>query len=120
MENTQVDQNLMKIKLTTLCNLPKPIFVNHEYFTLEINKNKIYAEIKIIKDELKFFHTDYKDYYYLPVEDCAIHKSLATFVDKRPDICLVCILGDGILPCMPGLRRICHRQAVLPEDEGES
>ncbi len=29
-----------------------------------------------------FFFPNYKDYYYLPLEDKAIHKSLATFVDK--------------------------------------
>ena len=32
--------------------------------------------------ELKYFYSNYKDYYYLPQEDMAIHKSLATFVDK--------------------------------------
>ncbi len=31
---------------------------------------------------LKYFYEDYKDYYYLPLEDCAIHKSVAEFVDK--------------------------------------
>lgn len=32
--------------------------------------------------ELKHFYENYKDYYYLPAEDCAIHKSVAGFVDK--------------------------------------
>lgn len=31
---------------------------------------------------LKYFYTNYKDYYYLPDEDMAIHKSVAQFVDK--------------------------------------
>lgn len=32
--------------------------------------------------ELKYFYPNYKDYYYLPAEDMAIHKSVATYVDK--------------------------------------
>lgn len=32
---------------------------------------------------LKYFYSNYKDYYYLPKEDTAIHKSVATFVDKE-------------------------------------
>ena len=31
---------------------------------------------------LKFFYDNYKDYYYLPEEDTAIHKSVASFVDS--------------------------------------
>ena len=33
--------------------------------------------------ELKYFYPNYKDYYYLPAEDCAIHKSVGTYVDKN-------------------------------------
>ncbi len=33
------------------------------------------------KDTLRFFFTPYRDYYYLPQEDTAIHKSVACFVD---------------------------------------
>lgn len=32
--------------------------------------------------ELKYFYPNYKDYYYLPTEDMAIHKSVASYVDK--------------------------------------
>lgn len=37
----------------------------------------------IIEDDLKFFFDNYRDYYYLPAEDTAIHKSVAGFVDKN-------------------------------------
>lgn len=45
------------------------------------------AEIKSYKfdeftGELKTFFKDYKDYYYLPAEDYAIHKSVGEFVDR--------------------------------------
>lgn len=32
---------------------------------------------------LKFFFPDYKNYYYLPAEDTAVHKSVAEFVDQE-------------------------------------
>ncbi|MBQ8598304.1 MAG: ribonuclease H-like domain-containing protein [Lachnospiraceae bacterium] len=38
--------------------------------------------IPIYEEELKYFYASYKDYYYLPTEDVAMHKSIAAFVDK--------------------------------------
>lgn len=38
--------------------------------------------IPVISGTLKYFFKDYRDYYYLPMEDCAIHKSIAQFVEK--------------------------------------
>lgn len=39
--------------------------------------------ISIYEEELKYFYANFKDYYYLPIEDTAIHKSIAAFVDKE-------------------------------------
>lgn len=39
--------------------------------------------IPIYEEELKYFYANYKDYYYLPTEDTAMHKSIASFVDKE-------------------------------------
>lgn len=39
--------------------------------------------VPIYEEELKYFYANYKDYYYLPTEDAAIHKSIAAFVDKE-------------------------------------
>jgi hypothetical protein len=42
---------------------------------------------------MKYFYAGYKDYFYLPDEDTAIHKYIASYVDKdnkvpaRPDNC---------------------------------
>ena len=83
LESIKIDNDILRINLKTLCTIPKVIDIGNEYFNLNIYNNKINARIRIVNEELKFFHTDYKEYYYLPVEDCAIHKSLATFVDKN-------------------------------------
>lgn len=40
-------------------------------------------KIPLYEEELKYFYSNYKNYYYLPAEDMAMHKSVATFVDKE-------------------------------------
>ena len=40
-------------------------------------------KIPIYEEELKYFYSNYKDYYYLPTEDVALHKSVAGFVDQE-------------------------------------
>lgn len=37
--------------------------------------------LPLITETLYFFYRDYKNYFYLPAEDKAIHKSVATYVD---------------------------------------
>ena len=37
----------------------------------------------IVAGELKFFFDNYREYYYLPAEDMAVHKSVASYVDKN-------------------------------------
>ncbi len=51
------------------------------YFTAY--KNSFKMKIDIYTGELKHFHKEYKDYYYLPNEDMAVHKSVAFYVDKN-------------------------------------
>ncbi|MFP4698160.1 MAG: ribonuclease H-like domain-containing protein [Eubacteriales bacterium] len=60
--------------------LPKPINYKNKYFSLDIKEKSILIKISIIKDELKHFFSDYKNYYYLPKEDQAIHKSVGLYV----------------------------------------
>ena len=42
--------------------------------------------VPVREGELKYFYANYKDYYYLPEEDLALHKSVATFVEKEKRI----------------------------------
>lgn len=38
--------------------------------------------VPIYEEEMKYYYADYKNYYYLPAEDVAIHKSVAAFADR--------------------------------------
>lgn len=63
--------------------LPEPIssLVDGCYFTGNGNQGLI--KVPLFEGELKYFYSNYHDYYYLPSEDMAIHKSVAEFVDKN-------------------------------------
>jgi len=62
--------------------LPKPVSAaaNGCYFRGEGSEAVI--KVPVYDGELKYFYSNYKDYYYLPDEDIALHKSVAGFVDK--------------------------------------
>lgn len=59
---------------------------------LSVTKNTIYLNgvdeqatlyLPLLKGELKHYFKDYKNYYYLPKEDMAVHKSVATYVEPE-------------------------------------
>lgn len=41
------------------------------------------CRVELYEGELKFFYPNFKDYYYLPFEDAAVHKSVGEYVDKN-------------------------------------
>lgn len=50
---------------------------------LQVCENEICLRLRMLQGELKHFFPNYKDYYYLPREDMALHKSVSQFVDKE-------------------------------------
>lgn len=68
---------------TLLYPVLKRITIGKQNIFLMVNDNKLTLRITLIQEELKYFYHNYKDYYYLPVEDTAIHKSVAFYVDKE-------------------------------------
>lgn len=62
--------------------VPKRISYGTDDFYLTSYQDTTRLSVKIYDGELKFFYPNYKDYYYLPQEDTAIHKSVAFYVDK--------------------------------------
>lgn len=63
--------------------LPKRVSYGNDIFYFTAFDTTLNMRIKIYSGELKYFYPDYKDYYYLPVEDKSIHKSVAFYVDKN-------------------------------------
>lgn len=74
-------QKELLIYFTLSTVLPKPISChgNDCYFSGRNNDGML--KVPIFCEEMKYFYSDYKNYYYLPHEDMAIHKSVSTYVD---------------------------------------
>ena len=66
----------------TEISVPIPIDVKLENWFINLSGPEINLCIDLYEGELKFFYPNYSDYYYLPMEDRAIHRSLAEFVDR--------------------------------------
>lgn len=80
-----IDGTEEKELLITLKNdfpVPKRVSYQYKEFYFISNGDTSSLRIPLYCGELHFFYSNYKDYYYLPEEDMAIHKSVATFVDK--------------------------------------
>lgn len=60
-----------------------PVSYKFDYGYLKMEYDTTYISISIYSYLLKYFFSDYREYYYLPDEDRAIHKSVASFVDKN-------------------------------------
>ncbi len=71
---------LMKLALPTPLPFSLSDFANGCYFSGE--KNSGILKVPLYEEEMKYFYANYKDYYYLPDEDIALHKSVSGFVDK--------------------------------------
>lgn len=63
--------------------VPKRVSYQFKDYYFTFNKNTTKIRIPLFEGELKYFYENYKDYFYLPAEDMAVHKSVATFVDKQ-------------------------------------
>lgn len=63
--------------------LPKAISANVNQCFFRGEGTECSLKVPIFEEELKFFYSNYQDYYYLPEEDVALHKSVAGFVGKE-------------------------------------
>lgn len=62
--------------------IPKRVSYGFEDFYLLCNGDTAKLSIRLYDGTLKFFYENPAEYFYLPDEDMAIHKSVAGFVDK--------------------------------------
>lgn len=68
-----------------LPDIPIPVSICYESEICTITTlidRSIQIKVPVFTGTLKYFYSNYKDYYYLPEEDYAIHKSIASYVDS--------------------------------------
>lgn len=63
--------------------VPKQISLSFGKGCLTAKGSSAHVSIHGICGTLKYFFDDYRSYYYLPLEDTAIHKSVSAYVDKE-------------------------------------
>lgn len=76
------NRQMLLMKLSLPCTLPRPVSVVSYGCCFNGEGNEGTLKAPVYEEELKYFYSNYKDYYYLPAEDTAIHKSVSSFVDR--------------------------------------
>lgn len=77
------DASELILTLTPEFPLPKRISHSADSIYMSAFDNTCRISVRLTGGELKYFFHNYKDYYYLPDEDMAVHKSIASYVDKE-------------------------------------
>lgn len=85
-KDTDSDGNA-SLRLIAECSLPVCVPVDRhiclDNIHILIKNCTLTLVIPATSDTMKYFFKDYKNYYYLPSEDEAVHKSIAQYVDSN-------------------------------------
>lgn len=82
-DSSNVRRTELLITVTLPTQVPKPVRISSSGFYASLKEQQCELRVPVYEEELKYFYSNYKDYYYLPEEDLALHKSVATFVDRE-------------------------------------
>ena len=75
--------NALVINLSLEYPVIHPLTYTDELYTLSLKRDTATITVPLYHGTLKHYYRNPKDYYYLPAEDKAIHKSVAAYVDKE-------------------------------------
>ena len=73
--------------------VPAPVYAGADHCYVKIDGTDGIMKVPLFTGVLKYFYAGYKDYYFLPDEDMAVHKYLARYVERshriqaRPETC---------------------------------
>ncbi|HIV26033.1 MAG TPA: ribonuclease H-like domain-containing protein [Candidatus Scatomonas pullistercoris] len=80
-ENAAYKKGELQLSLSLPHPLPVSVTAVSAPYRLWANASSALAAAAAQEGEMKHFFDSYKDYYYLPGEDCAVHKSVGVYVD---------------------------------------
>lgn len=63
--------------------VPVPVEWQTSRGAFKAQDNMLTLTVPLFEGRMKYFYPDYKNYYYLPCEDRAIHKSVGTYVERQ-------------------------------------
>ncbi|WP_343082954.1 ribonuclease H-like domain-containing protein [Blautia producta] len=112
MDGSLLQEVLFTVKLPLSFPVPLSFSLPCAYVTLE--KDCCKMKMPLLEGTLKYYYADYKNYYYLPLEDEAVHKSVGVYVDPscrekaKASNCCKRVSGYFLrafgTPCMPVLK----------------
>lgn len=81
-EEKGIPVELLGLTCESDCRIPIPFSAQKTPVRCHAENSRLFLGIQLFHGTLKHFYPNYKDYYYLPYEDTAIHKSVGEYVDK--------------------------------------
>ncbi len=78
-----IEEKQISIRLCLSCPLTRFPLLENDFWHLSASGNTAHLTFTAQRGVKKLFRRDYKNYYYLPAEDHAVHKSAGCFVDKK-------------------------------------
>ena len=80
--NAEFKKGELSLSLTLDDPIPVPFSLEQPPFRLDARGDEALLRAESFSGEMKHFFDNWKDYYYLPLEDCAVHKSVGMYVDR--------------------------------------
>ena len=75
----------LDLRLSLSSGLPSEFAYEDEHYVISASGSRadlLNIAVNLYEGELRYFFADHKNYYYLPMEDRAIHKSVGAFVER--------------------------------------
>lgn len=115
-KNCRLLKDCLSFSLQLSDAVPQEIQQEDAICSLHVAGDQMELQIYGKQATMKHYYTDYKNYYYLPAEDTALHKSIAAYVDtgfkERAKASNCYQKMDGLFLPQP---RICFHPAFYPE-----
>lgn len=80
--HSHVKDSTLIIELSLDTPVPFTYTCEKDLHGIYLADGKVRLHIKLVEDELKYYFDNYKDYYYVPSEDQAMHKQVAKYIDS--------------------------------------
>ena len=115
-----VDSKEAVIEFELCCPVPSPLNAGNEVSRIQIKGRKGMLRLPVLRCVMFYYFEDHANYYYLPEEDRAVHKSVGAYVDKdhrrqaTPQTCYVKKSGCFLPQASPVFSQTFRREYTDP------
>ena len=78
----QVTEQSALFTVRTGCSVPTEVSEEHSGILLHLQDRELSLQVPFCLEELRYYFPDYKNYFYLPAEDMAVHRSVGIYTDR--------------------------------------